>query len=147
MALCRVVHKRVHRGPACPSHTPVHHNPSLVPFRPSHAPPPHPAPLQCHRTTRIQKRKRATYHIDSIDCLLVSKILEEPGDDCCNSENTSSRATFRLYQSSRHRPLSERSVLFEPPESVVRQDPAPLDLRSCGWRACNHVTGCAEVRA
>ena len=124
--VCRVVHRRVHHGPACPSHTPVHHNPSLFPFRPFLAPPPHPAPLQCHRTTRIQKRKRATYHIDSIDCLLVSKILEEPGDDCCNSENTSSRATFRLYQSSRHRPLMVWSVLFE---SVVGQDAKVGKLR------------------
>jgi hypothetical protein len=76
--------------------------------------------------TKIQVRKRATYHIDSIDCLLVSKILEEPGDDCCNSENTSSRATFRLYQSSRHRPLMVWSVLFE---SVVGQDAKVGKLR------------------
>ena len=75
-------------------------------------------------------QKRATYHIDSIDCLLVSKILEEPGDDCCDNENTSSRATFRLYRSSRRRPLREWSVLFE---SVVRQDPSPLKLGSCEW--------------
>lgn len=93
MADKRIVWSMVaHRGPAYPSHTPVHHNPSLLPFRLFHAPAPHPVPLQCHRATKVQKRKRATYHIDSIDCLLVSKILEEPGDDCCDNENTSSRA-------------------------------------------------------
>lgn len=109
---------------------PIHLSITIRLFSPSalsfQAPAPHPAPLQCHRTTKIQKRERATYHIDSIDCLLVSKILEEPGDDCCNSENTSSRATFRLYQSSRHRPLMVWSVLFE---SVVGQDAKVGKLR------------------